>query len=191
MSKRSRVQSEDNGVADNGSFFLTENHVQSVNNDQETVVQEPVIQEPVIQEPLAEDDPVIVEKNANIATLKTDLEAIVAQVKTKKTEIRNLEKEVAGLLKGEKVKVKTVHKTIFVSNGIDVKEMLTKKNKALSYQGRLLVEMFIGSAPAGTEIEYTSEEILKKLEDYPCLGDKMDNFSWYKSQVFKPMGLVK
>lgn len=141
-------------------------------------------------EKLTEESPQIIEKRALLKALEEKVTSLTVELKKAKTDVRDLAKEVEALLKGEKAP-KASHKVVFVSNGMPADKIMTKKGKPLSYQGRLLVEMFIGDAPAGKELEYTREEILKKLEEYPCLGDKMDNFAWYKSQVFKPIGLVK
>jgi hypothetical protein len=140
---------------------------------------------------LTEESPEIIALRAKLADLESEQKALLEALKTKKTEVKDLTKEIGALLKGETVKIKSQHKTVFVGTDIPIKDLKTKKDKPLSYQGRLLLEMFIGGVEVGVEKEYTRDEILAKLEDYPCVGDKMDNFAWYKSQVFKPMGLVK
>jgi hypothetical protein len=138
---------------------------------------------------LTEESPEIIAKRAQEVELTEKVKVALETLKSAKTELKDLSKEIQALLKGEKVKVST-HKYVFVANGISFKDLRTKKDKPLSFQGIQLLELFIGSAPEGTRLEYTREQVLEKLEAYPCLGDKMDNFSWYKSQVFKPMGLI-
>lgn len=136
---------------------------------------------------LNETSPEIIERRAK----EKDLEASLLLIKT---DLKNLRNEIKALLTGTKVKAPrtSAHKYVFISNGQDPKDMKTAKGKALSYQGRLLIELFIKGAPEGTELSYSRDEVIDILEkNYPCAGDKMDNFSWYKSQIFKPMGLVK
>ena len=171
---------------------VTENAVESqeINNGMPLTHESAIPAEPA--KVYTEESEEVIAKRAEIVSLEASLKDMVEAVKAKKTEIKDLTKAVNAMLKGEKVKVASSHKFVFISNGQNPKEMKTIKGKPLSYQGQLLLQMFIGNAEAGTELSYTREEIIAKLEaDYPCLGDKMDNFSWYKSQVFKPMGLVK
>jgi hypothetical protein len=160
---------------------------------QEEYNPEPIIGAPQSEtkEILSEDSPEVLTKKEQVTSLEAELKLIQDNLKAKKIEIRNMNQEIKSLLTGEKIQKISNHKFVFISNGQTPKEMKTKKDKPLSYQGQLLVTMFIGDAPAGTELTYSREEVLAKLEDYPCIGDKMDNFAWYKSQVFKPMGLVK
>lgn len=149
---------------------------------------EPVPEVETVPTPvLDETSPEIIERRAK----EKDLEASLLLIKT---DLKNLRNEIKALLTGTKVKSvrSSIHKYVFISNGQDPKDMKTSKGKALSYQGRLLVELFIKNAPEGTELSYSRDEVLDILDkNYPCAGDKMDNFSWYKSQIFKPMGLVK
>jgi cell division protein FtsB len=134
--------------------------------------------------------PLTEEQAIELKALQAELKDITSRAKEIKTKIRFLQT-------GEEapVKVAKAAKSItftFISNGEDINKMKGSNGKDLAYQAKVLLLMFIGDAPAGAEISYTKEQIIEKLEaDYPCLGDKFNNFSWYKSQVFKPMGLMK
>jgi hypothetical protein len=128
---------------------------------------------------------IIEQKNNEAEALKVALKAV-------NKEIAAAKKAVNALVKGEKPKASNI-KYVFIATDTPITEIKTVNGKPLSYQGRLLLQIFVPEGtPAGTELSYTKEEILQKLEEnYPCVGDKFDNFAWYKSQILKPIGLMK
>jgi hypothetical protein len=183
MSKKNKSAVEEQSIGTE----VTENQVNEAPVNEAPVNEAPVNEAPV--EEVKEESEEVKAKRAEIAGLEEAIKAATEALKNQRKSLKTAEKELKALIEG--VKVVSGKKYVFVSNGKKPEEIKMANGKNLSYQAKLLVTILIGDAPEGTEIEMTKEEILAKLEGYPCVGDVWDNFAWYKSQVLTPLGLMK
>jgi hypothetical protein len=139
----------------------------------------------------AADSPEVLAKDHAIEAHKMTIDALTAEIKDLRALIVLTKKEKAALLAGPRRGM--THTFTFVAPGVPFSDLRLKNGKPLPYQANLLLEIFIGQGQeAGTEISYTTDEVKAKLDkDFSCIGDKMNNFSWHKSNIFKGLGLMK
>jgi len=139
----------------------------------------------------AADSPEVLAKDHAIEAHKMTIEALSAEIKKLRALIVLTKKEKAALLAGPRRGM--THTFTFVAPAGSFFDLRLKNGKPLPYQANLLLEIFIGQGQeAGTEISYTTDEVKAKLDkDFSCIGDKMNNFSWHKSNIFKGLGLMK
>jgi len=139
----------------------------------------------------AEDSVEVLTKDHAIEAHKMTIEALTAEIKDLRALIVLTKKEKAALLAGPRRGM--THTFTFVAPAMPFSDLRLKNGKPLPYQANLLLEIFIGQGQkANTELTYTTDEIKAKLDkDFSCIGDKMNNFSWHKSNIFKGLGLMK
>jgi hypothetical protein len=124
-----------------------------------------------------------------IATIRANIATINVSLKAEKKLLNENLGNLRSIVKGEPVK--TGKKYLFTPVVIGDSETIKMGNgKPLSYQGKMIVKIFNETIAEPTA--FTRDEILERLEKagYPCVGNMFDNFSWYKTQVLKPLKLV-
>jgi hypothetical protein len=139
----------------------------------------------------APDSPEVQAKEHAIEAHLETIKDFLAQIKTLRELIALTKREKAALLAGPRRGVG--HVFTFIVPEVPISDLRLKNGKPLPYQADLLLNIFIGQGhEPGTELVYTTDEVKAKLEkDFSCIGDKMNNFSWHKSNVFKGLGVIK